>query len=114
MSLSISGDGVLSGIASNGRSLEVAQMAIARFANNQGLENVGDNYFVQTANSGTPDIGSGQSSGRGVVRGAQLESSNVDVALEFTQLIIAQRGFSANARSITVADEILQELNNIF
>ena len=114
VTMNVAADGTLSGIASNGRRLDVAQMAIARFSNNQGLKAVGDNYFIQTANSGDPDIGSGQSSGRGIVRGSQLESSNVDVALEFTQLIIAQRGFSANARSITVATEVLQELNNIF
>ena len=114
VSLNVGADGTLAGVASNGRRLEVAQLAIARFSNNQGLESVGNNYYVQTANSGTPDIGSGQSNGRGTIRGSQLESSNVDVALEFTQLIIAQRGFSANARSITVATEVLQELNNIF
>ena len=113
VSVNVAADGTLSGIASNGRSLDVAQLAIARFSNNQGLESLGNNYYAQTANSGIPDIGNGQSDGRGIIRGGQLESSNVDVALEFTQLIIAQRGFSANARSITVATEILQELNNI-
>ena len=114
VSINVGGDGTLSGIASNGRRVNVAQLAIARFSNNQGLENVGDNYYIQTANSGSPDIGSGQSAGRGSIRGAQLESSNVDLALEFTQLIIAQRAFSASARSLTVATEVLQELNNIF
>ena len=112
--MNVSADGVVSGIASNGREVQVAQLAIARFSNQQGLENLGDNYYGQTANSGTPDIGVGAANGRGAVRGEHLESSNVDVALEFTQLIIAQRGFSANARSITVATEVLQELNNIF
>lgn len=114
VSVNVAADGTLAGVASNGQRLDVAQLAIARFSNNQGLESIGSNYYAQTANSGIPDIGSGQSNGRGVIRGGQLESSNVDVALEFTQLIIAQRGFSANARSITVATEILQELNNIF
>ncbi|MDE0934658.1 MAG: flagellar hook-basal body complex protein [Mariniblastus sp.] len=112
--MNVSADGVLSGIASNGREVNVAQLAIARFSNKQGLESLGDNYYGQTVNSGTPDIGLGAANGRGAVRGGHLESSNVDVALEFTQLIIAQRGFSANARSITVATEVLQELNNIF
>lgn len=113
VSLNASADGTLTGVASNGRRIDVAQLAIARFSNNQGLENVGDNYFAQTANSGSPDVGVGQTSGRGTIRGAQLESSNVDLALEFTQLIIAQRAFSASARSITVATEVLQELNNL-
>lgn len=114
VSMNVSSDGTLEGVATNGRRLDVAQLAIARFANNQGLESIGQNNFVQSANSGIPSIGAGQSQGRGGVRGGQLENSNVDVALEFTQLIVAQRGFSANARSITVATEVLQELNNIF
>lgn len=112
--LEVAADGTLSGVASNGRRLEIAQMAIAEFSNTHGLQNVGQNYFQQTASSGDPSIGAGNTSGRGRIRGGSLESSNVDVALEFTQLIIAQRGFSANARSITVATEVLQELNNIF
>jgi flagellar hook protein FlgE len=114
VALNASADGTLTGVASNGRRVDVAQLAIARFSNNQGLENAGDNYFIQTANSGSPEIGTGQTSGRGTIRGSQLESSNVDLALEFTQLIIAQRAFSASARSITVATEVLQELNNLF
>lgn len=114
VSMNISADGTLQGVATNGTRLDVAQMAVARFANNQGLESIGENYFIQTANSGDPSIGTGLTQGRGGIRGGQLENSNVDVALEFTQLIVAQRGFSANARSITVATEVLQELNNIF
>ena len=113
VSVDVATNGTLFGVASNGRRLDVAQLAIARFSNNAGLESIGNNYYAQTSNSGIPDVGSGLSNGRGAIRGGQLESSNVDVALEFTQLIIAQRGFSANARSITVATEILQELNNI-
>lgn len=114
VSMNVSADGTLTGVSTNGRRLEVAQLAIARFSNNQGLESVGGNNFIQSANSGQPNVGSGQADGRGSIRGGQLETSNVDVALEFTQLIVAQRGFSANARSITVATEVLQELNNIF
>lgn len=114
VSMNVAADGVLTGVATNGRRLSVAQMAVARFSNNQGLKAVGDNYFIQSANSGTPAIGGGQAQGRGAVRGGRLETSNVDVTLEFTQLIVAQRGFSANARSITIASEVLQELNNIF
>jgi flagellar hook protein FlgE len=114
VSISATPDGVLTGIATNGRQLEVAQLAIANFANNHGLENDGENYFIQTTNSGVPTIGAALSGGSGTVRSGQLETSNVDIAQEFTQLIIAQRGFSANARTITVASEILQELNNLF
>ena len=114
VSINTSADGILTGIATNGRTLEIAQLAIAKFANDQALEGIGENYFVQSANSGTPSINSANAGGSGEIRGGQLETSNVDIALEFTQLIIAQRGFSANARSITVATEVLQELNNIF
>ena len=113
-SISATSDGILTGIATNGRELDIAQLSVARFANNQGLENVGGNYYEQTSNSGTPSIGGASTDGRGVIRGGNLETSNTDIALEFTQMIVAQRGFSANARSMTVATEILQELNNIF
>jgi flagellar hook protein FlgE len=114
VSLNASSDGTMVGVATNGRQLDIAQLAVARFANNHGLESTGGNYYVQTSNSGLPSIGGGFTDGRGAIRGGNLETSNVDVAIEFTQLIVAQRGFSANARSMTVATEILQELNNIF
>ncbi len=112
-SVTVDPNGTLSGVATNGQRIPIAQLAIASFINNQGLEAAGQNYFKETANSGTATISAGMSGSSGVVRGGQLESSNVDVALEFTQLIVAQRGFSANARTITVANEVLQELTNI-
>ena len=74
---------------------------------------MGQNYFVETLNSGEAQINSGLTGGRGQIIGNQLESSNVDIAQEFTQLIVAQRGFSANARTITVASEMLEELTSI-
>ena len=114
VSIDVTPDGILTGVATNGRQLQVAQLAIANFANNHGLENDGENYFTQTTNSGVPTIATALSGGSGTVRSGQLETSNVDIAQEFTQLIIAQRGFSANARTITVASEILQELNSLF
>ncbi len=114
VSVNTSSDGILTGVATNGRQIEIAQLAVATFANDDALESFGSNYFTQTSNSGEPDINTALSAGGGEIRGGQLETSNVDIALEFTQLIVAQRGFSANARSITVATEILQELNSIF
>ena len=66
-----------------------------------------------SSESGTALIGAGQSGGRGTVQQKTLESSNVDVSLEFTRLIIAQRGFQVNARTITASNEVLQELANI-
>lgn len=109
----VSNQGVVSGVATNGRRVPIAQLAIATFTNSYGLEGVGQNYYASTANSGNPQIGAGLTNGAGLVRGGQLEASNVDVAQEFTQLIVAQRGFSANARTITVASDVLEELTNL-
>ncbi|MGI9517725.1 MAG: flagellar hook protein FlgE [Pirellulaceae bacterium] len=109
----VNSDGVLQGISSTGESFDIAQMAIALFRNPQGLIAVGSSYFEASLNSGNVELGAAAAGGRGAIRGGQLEGSNVDVAFEFTQLIVAQRGFSANARTITVADEVLEELTNI-
>lgn len=106
-------DGKVFGLASNGLKIPLAQMAIASFRNPDGLVAIGNNYFTSSLASGNPDIGTALSGSRGALRAGQLEGSNVDLALEFTRLIIAQRGFSANARTITVTDEILQELTSI-
>ena len=105
--------GELMGIASNGRIVPVAQLAVANFDNVRGLVAEGDNYYTRGLASGEPMVGSGETGGRGQIIGGQLEQSNVDIAQEFTQLIIAQRGLSANARTITVSDEVLEELTNI-
>ncbi len=113
VSVAVNQDGVLDGLATNGQSIPIAQMAVATFVNNQGLEATGQNYFTATSASGLANVGTGLSGSAGAVRGGQLEASNVDVALEFTQLIVAQRGFSANARTITVANEVLQELTSL-
>ncbi len=113
VSVSVNQDGVLDGVATNGQRIPIAQLAIASFINNQGLEAIGQNYYRETANSGQANVAGGLTGASGIVRGGQLESSNVDVALEFTQLIVAQRGFSANARTITVANEVLEELTSI-
>jgi flagellar hook protein FlgE len=106
-------DGRVYGLASNGLKIPLAQLAIASFRNPDGLVAIGNNYYTASLASGNPDQGTALTGSRGAVRAGQLESSNVDLALEFTRLIIAQRGFSANARTITVTDEILQELTSI-
>ncbi|MBI1831967.1 MAG: flagellar hook protein FlgE [Planctomycetes bacterium] len=112
-SLSIGQDGVMNGIFTNGRTLPIAQLAIASFANPAALNRIGGNYYSLTSESGPALLGAGLSGGRGSVQQKALESSNVDVALEFTRLIIAQRGFQVNARMITASDQTLQELANI-
>lgn len=112
-SVRIDSDGTLQGIASNGVAIPLAQLAIASFQNEAGLEARGQNYFAESRNSGTVILGNASAGGRGSVRSGELEQSNVDLAYEFTRLIVAQRGFSANARTITVADAILRELTNL-
>jgi flagellar hook protein FlgE len=106
-------DGTVFGLASNGLQIALGQLAVASFRNVNGLSAVGGNYYQASLASGNPEIGTPLSGGRGALRSGQLEGSNVDLALEFTRLIIAQRGFSANARTITVTDRVLEELTNI-
>jgi flagellar hook protein FlgE len=106
-------DGILEGVTSNGFTFPLAQLSIASFLNPNGLSAQGDNYFAPTLASGDVEIGAALSGSRGSIRGGQLEQSNVDIALEFTRLIVAQRGFSANARTIRVTDQVLEELTNL-
>lgn len=113
VSVAADATGILTGLSSTGVSIPIAQLAVARFSNRGALEAIGNNYFTETNNSGEAQIGTGLTGGRGSISGGQLESSNVDIAEEFTRLIVAQRGFSANARTITVSDEVLEELANI-
>jgi flagellar hook protein FlgE len=113
VAVQIRGDGTLEGVSSNGRTFAIAQLAIASFLNPNGLASRGDNYYESTLASGDVEVGAALSGSRGSVRGGQLEQSNVDIALEFTRLIVAQRGFSANARTIRVTDQVLEELTNL-
>jgi flagellar hook protein FlgE len=106
-------DGQLIGIYSNGKKQALAQLAIATFNNPDGLEKVGDTSYRTSVNSGVALIGAATVGGRGSIQGGTLEMSNVDLASEFTNLIVAQRGFAANSRTMTAADEMLQELMSI-
>jgi flagellar hook protein FlgE len=109
----IGNDGVVTGIFSNGRNRAIGQIALASFSNPVGLEKVGDSLWRTTPNSGLAQVGTAGSAGRGTLAGSTLEMSNVDLAREFTNLIIAQRGFQANSRVITASDELLQDLVNL-
>jgi flagellar hook protein FlgE len=91
----------------------VGQLAIANFNNPQGLVKLGSNQFGESASAGIPNIGSAGTGGRGTLIGSSLEQSNVDVATEFTQMIIAQRGYQANSKSITTADQVLVDTLNL-
>jgi len=109
----ISPDGVIEGVFSNGLRRPMAQVAMANFNNPPGMEKVGNSSYRATTNSGNPLIGTSGTGGRGMISGGALEMSNVDLAAEFTQLIVSERGFQANSRVITSADEILQDLVNL-
>ncbi len=102
--------GTLVGSFSNGRSFGLAQVAMAKFTNNEGLTTEGGNVFIQTANSGDPIIGTAATAGRGFIQSSALEASNVDLSRALTQLIIVQRGFQANGKTITTSDQLLQTL----
>lgn len=109
----ISPDGVMEGVFSNGLKRPLAQIAMATFNNPPGMEKVGNSSYRATTNSGAAQIGVSGTGGRGLISGGALEMSNVDLAAEFTQLIVSERGFQANSRVITSADEILQDLVNL-
>jgi flagellar hook protein FlgE len=110
---SVGGTGVIMGVYSNGRSLPIAQVALAMFANPQGLNKVGETCFAESANSGLAQIGSPQTNGAGSIQGNTIEMSNVDLSEEFVNLIRAQRGFQANTRVVTTSDQVLEELINM-
>src|SRR5205085_7728578 len=109
----ISQDGIITGVFSNGRTQNIAQIAIANFDNPSGLEKLEGSMYRPTANSGLASIGLAGLAGRGTLAGGTLEMSNVDLAQEFTNLIVAQRGFQASTRVITASDEVLNDLVNI-
>ncbi len=106
-------DGLISLMYSNGMSEQVGQVALARFTNPTGLMKGEDTSFLAGLNSGDPQIGTASTGGRGSIAASYLEASNVDMAQEFTNMILAQRGFQASSRVITTSDEILQELVNL-
>ncbi len=112
-SINISGGGVINGTFSNGETQEIAELRIAVFDNAQGLERVGSNYYCHTPAAGSIVYSGGTQGRAGAIRQSVLESSNVDIAREFTQLIIAQRGFQVNSRTVRVANTILQQLASI-
>lgn len=111
--VAINADGEIIASYGVGQSVTIAQIAMATFNNPQGLVKLGTNLYSQSEQSGAPSVGTANSGGRGAIIGGALEQSNVDVATEFTQMILAQRGYQANSRSITVADELLLETLNI-
>ncbi len=106
-------DGGIFLVYSNGMRRQVGQLAMASFTNPSGLMRDGHSSFQQGINSGEAQIGAAGSGGRGVFAAGYLEASNVDMAQEFTNMILAQRGFQASSKVITTSDEIMQELVNL-
>jgi flagellar hook protein FlgE len=112
-SYSISADGTLVGSFSNGATEPMARVALATFANPGGLEKAGGSTYRASIDSGTAALGTAGSAGLGALQSGSLEMSNVDLSQEFTNLIVAQRGFQANARIITTSDQVLQDLTDL-
>jgi flagellar hook protein FlgE len=113
-SVAIGSDGQITGVNNTTGSVEnLGQIALAAFPNADGLSQLGTSYLQETANSGSPTLYEAGSSAVGALVSGGLEMSNVDLSSEFTNMIIAQRGFQANSRVITTSDEILQELVNL-
>ena len=112
-SYNIGGDGKLTGLFSDGVQRDMKQIAMADFNNPMGLEKVGQTSYRASANSGAAQLGVSGTGRLGTLVGGVLEMSNVDLAAEFTNLILAQRGFQASSRVITTSDQVLEELVNI-
>jgi flagellar hook protein FlgE len=102
--------GVITGVFSNGTSRMLGQVSMASFPNQGGLEKVGDNNYRVSNNSGAANIGPAMIAGKGKIISGALEMSNVDMAEQFVDMIVTQRGFQANSRTIQTADQLLQEL----
>jgi flagellar hook protein FlgE len=113
VSFTIGSDGIIQGIFSNGQTIPIGQLALANFPNVQGLLRNGSNEFLASLASGAPNVGAPGTGGRGSINGGALEQSNVDIATEFAKLILAQRGYQANARAVTTFDEVTQEAINL-
>ncbi len=112
-SISVDATGVITGFFTNGVSQALAQIALAKFNNPTGLLRQGDNMYAESANSGLAVLGFAGTSNSSTITPGALENSNVDLSQEFTSMIVTQRGFQANARVITTADEMLNELVNL-
>lgn len=106
--ISVLADGTIEGTYTNGHSNSIGQVAVATFANNQGLLRVGGNDYEATVGSGVAAVGVAGTGGRGTITGGSVESSNVDVAAEFSKMIVAQQAYQANAKTVTTFQQISQ------
>ena len=106
-------DGEVTGAYSNGLTRSLGTIAVATFSNPNGLQEIGGGRFVASNNSGEANLGAPGDGDRGILASSSLEMSNVDLAQQFTDMIVTQRAYQANARVITTSDEMLQELANL-
>jgi flagellar hook protein FlgE len=113
VSFAVGSSGEISGIYSNGSNRVIGQLALASFVNPGGMQRAGQNLWSNTSNSGEPNVGTPNAGGRGSVSTGVLETSNVDLAQQFTNVIIAQRGFQSSSRVISASDQMLQDLVSI-
>ena len=113
MSYIIGSDGTIQGTFSNGQNSALGRIALASFANDQGLVRNGSNEFLSSLSSGQANIGTPGTGGRGTLSGGALEQSNVDIATQFAQLILQERGYQANAKAVTTFDEVTQTAINL-
>src|SRR6056297_3186239 len=112
-SFSVDGSGLIQGIYSDGNVYELGQIGIGKFKNPGGLEKLGGNTYLDSRNSGDLKVGVANGDGFGTIRQGVVEMSNVDLANEFTEMIITSRAYQANSRTISTSDEMLQELLNL-
>ncbi len=113
VSFTVDQSGTVQGSYSNGQSRAIGQIALASFANEEGLQRQGANSYTATIGSGAANIGTPSAGGRGSIIGGSLELSNVDIATEFARLIVAQRGYQANAKTVTTFDQVTQDTINL-
>jgi flagellar hook protein FlgE len=111
--IDIDSTGIVQARFTNGRSTQLGQLAIANFSNPQGLQQLGNTNWAETAASGQPLIGQAGNSGFGLVQSGALEASNVDITAQLVNMIVAQRNFQANAQMISTADQVTQTIINI-
>ena len=113
VSFTIGSDGTIQGVFSNGQTNPLGQIALASFQNEQGLIRNGSNDYLASLDSGAANVGAPGTGGRGTLSGGALEQSNVDIATQFAQLIVAERGYQANAKTVTTFDDVTQTAINL-
>jgi len=113
LSFNIGADGTIQGSFSNSQTIPLGQIVLSNFANPDGLLRAGNNSFITTLAAGSAVIGVAGTGGRGTITGGSLEQSNVDIATEFSNMIVTQRGYEANARVVTTFDQLTQDTINM-